>query len=384
MSLRTNYQFASVLAGLLMGGLLGGLAIAQEPAAESPQPVPATQQEETSPQIPPANEEQAPEQPVLVPATPTQTQPPDRDAPAATAPRDRSNTTHDARDRNPSSPAREAQPADTRRPTDAQQIDAESHRTSGDDRDRDPARNNFRRQGTDRYNTSNLGLAFDTTVARGLVINDIGSTGYFRDANFRRGDQIVSAGGRRFNDQAGFYGWLATVQPGQRVPFVILRDGQEATVHWTPTAEFVREYTQVVPGEAIVYQGIRVDDTVQDAVVVADVDHGSPAEMAGVTPNDVILAVNNEEVRTPREFLETTSRLPQGQIADLSISRTVVVQIDPAAQRRAPEQQRTSLPPSPDTSALPPNVPPPVVTPAPYRPTPAPVRRGVGRIFRNR
>ena len=65
-----------------------------------------------------------------------------------------------------------------------------------------------------RYNTANVGITFNSATGAAPTITGIGNQGYFRDAGLRRGDRIVSAGGRQFNDQGNFYGWLGTVRPG--------------------------------------------------------------------------------------------------------------------------------------------------------------------------
>jgi outer membrane biosynthesis protein TonB len=223
-----------------------------------------------------------------------------------------------------------------------------------------------------RGNAANLGLAFGAAAAANspLVISSIGPRGYFANAGFQQGDQIVSVGGQRFNTQAAFYNYLGGVQVGQRIPFIILRNGQQQTVYWTPTQELVQEFAQAAPvNSANNFLGIHLDDQVNDAAVVADVDRNSPADQAGVRPDDVIVAVNGQQVSNPEDFSRAVANVSEGSPVGLNVSRMLALQIG----QNAPVQQTGPVPPAPNAT----NVAPAqqgTVTPVPV--TPAPVRRG--------
>ena len=93
------------------------------------------------------------------------------------------------------------------------------------------------------YNTANIGLALGAGN-RGLFISSIGSNGYFANAGFQPGDQIISAGAQSFANQTAFYTWLGLAQAGQRLPIMVMRNGQQQTVYWTPSQQFVTQYAQ--------------------------------------------------------------------------------------------------------------------------------------------
>jgi len=230
-------------------------------------------------------------------------------------------------------------------------------------------------------NNANLGLGFGAGGGAGLVINSIAPGGYFANAGFQQGDQIVSVGGQRFNNQGSFYNYLYNVQPGQRIPFVVLRNGQQQTVYWTPTQEFTQEFVQNAPaGNGMNFLGIILDEQVDDAAVVANVEPNSPAYQAGVRPRDVIVGVNDQQVQTRDDFVAATNNLSGGP-ADLHVSRTMSLHVMPAGN----VQQTTSNGgPQPNVApAGPPAPPQPTVAPVPANrqgvPQQAPVRRGLFR-----
>jgi hypothetical protein len=396
---RTRTIFRSGAAGLLASLAFCGIAIAQQ-APDSETPKPATPPDNSAPQLPdaapnnPAPNNPAPEIPAPTDPAPTNPAPsdpvPDRDQPnpqpapadavdrAPSADRPRTTDPADNRpgNRNPNRSDRDAD----RQPADSQPRDADNSRDADNPRDDNRRGDNQRGDRSRPANRGNtdIGLTFGTGAGGALVIDNFGQRSYFRDAGFRRGDRIVSAGGRRFNDQAAFYAWLGTVAVGQRVPIIVMRDGRETTLYWTPTQEFVDYYVQEVPSNSPNFLGIHVDQNVPDAVVVLEVDPNSPADNAGVGPQDVIRAVNDQQVNNPTEFADVTSGLAQSEPARLTLTRTFDVQIDPS--QRGAIETRTSRPPAPTVTPAPVQQQPGVIVEPGVRREPAPsYRRGVFR-----
>jgi C-terminal processing protease CtpA/Prc len=219
-----------------------------------------------------------------------------------------------------------------------------------------------------RNNPTNIGLAFGTGAGGPFLISSIGPNGYFANAGFQQGDQIVSGGGQKFANQGNFYTWLGSVQAGQRVPFVILRNGQQQTIYWTPSQQFVQEYAQPGPaGNQTNFLGIQLDNQVPDAAVVADVEANSPAQIAGIRPNDVIVAVNDQPVSSPDEFADVTTGIQQGAAVDLAVSRTMHVQIIPGGGQAKPSRQQNRPGAAPVVAPAPVQQSPAVAPPAPVR-----------------
>lgn len=351
MLLRFSTRARACAAGLAASGLLGAAALAQEPtpsanpqlpgvtSEDDDQPADARSDETSNEEAPVDPQTTAPDQPAPSEAAPNpQPQPDPQPAPATgDLDRDRPTTNQDQIDTREE--ARDARD-DAR---DARDDRHEDIRDRADDRRDDRLDRRMNRRGS-----PDIGLTFSSTTAGALVIDQIGPR-YFADAGFRRGDRIVSAAGRRFNAPADFFVWLGTVPVGQRVPIIVLRDGRETTVYWTPTAEFVEMYAQQAPSTAH-FLGIHIDEQIEGAAVVARVDQNSPAERGGVVAGDVVMSVNNQEVRSPREFADAAATVAANQPVRMAISRTFDVQLDPTAP--GPAETRTSAPARPAPAVI--------------------------------
>jgi C-terminal processing protease CtpA/Prc len=420
-----------LLAGLAIAGLLGGSIVAADPTAPAPGPatgekkaadnnnapkpsIPAPAANDSSkpqaptapkPSAPPAADEAKDSPAPQPPAGPK----PDQPAPTATDNKqardadrpdqrnaDRNPAQRNDRDQNPqadrddrrrddSSPARNSANNTDARPNAQGAIRHQTNRALSNDAasqrtGRESANVDGQGRANVRGNAANLGLAFGAAAGANspLVISSIGPRGYFANAGFQQGDQIVSVGGRRFNNQAGFYSYLDGLQVGQRIPFVVLRNGQQQTVNWTPTQEFVQEFAQAAPiNSANSFLGIHLDDQVNDAAVVADVDRNSPADQAGVRPEDVIVAVNGQQVSNPDDFSRAVANVSEGSPVALNVSRMLALNIG----QNAPVQQTGSVPPAPNATNVAP-APQGTVTPAPVAPAPTRTRGGLFRRAR--
>lgn len=188
-----------------------------------------------------------------------------------------------------------------------------------------------------------LGLNFAANAANALTLSTIGQNSVFANAGFQPNDQFVSIAGTPITTQAAFYRYLATVPAGQRVPIIVMRNGQQQTLYWTPDQRFVqmqpmfREVAVVDAQPAVGHNslGITLDESVTDSVIVAEVAAGSPASNAGVRRGDQIVALNDQEVHTPAQFHEAASQMPANSPARIAVARTVELQISGVQQTGA-------------------------------------------------
>jgi len=227
--------------------------------------------------------------------------------------------------------------------------------------------------------SSALGLNWAATAANtGLTIADLTQNTAFRGVGFVPGDQIVSIGGQTIANPVDFARYIYSVQPGQRVPIVVTRNGVQQTLYWTPDQQFVQLLTQEYRAASVMpaapdaeYLGIRLDPREQRAVVVASVAPNSPAAEAGVRSGDMITAVNRTPVRTPAEFVDIASQLGPNDPVQLSLNRVQNVNVSPV-QRTSVVVDVTPVAPA----AAVPGVVVPAGRPVPVAPTPGgPVRR---------
>jgi hypothetical protein len=218
-----------------------------------------------------------------------------------------------------------------------------------------------------------LGLNFAAGAANALTLSTVGQNSVFANAGFLPNDQFVSIGGTPIANQAAFYRYLSTVPAGQRVPIIVMRNGRQQTLYWTPDQRFVqlqpmfREVAVVDIQPAVGHNslGITLDENVTDAVIVADVAAGSPASNAGVRRGDQIVALNDQEVQSPAQFHEAAAQMPANSPARIAVARTVELQLSGV-------QQTGAVVPATGRAVVQPAAPVGVVQPA--RPI-APVRR---------
>jgi S1-C subfamily serine protease len=77
------------------------------------------------------------------------------------------------------------------------------------------------------------------------------------------------------------------------------------------------------PGDAAPAEPLHLGVTVAvDCGAVLDVDLGSPAARAGVTPGDVVLSINGEAVRNGAELRAAVARLGPGREVVLVVERS--------------------------------------------------------------
>lgn len=187
--------------------------------------------------------------------------------------------------------------------------------------------------------SSAIGLGF-TQSANALTLSTVAPTSAFANAGLLPGDQLVTFGGQRLASQGAFSQYISTVPVGQRIPIVVMRNGAQQTIYWTPDQSFVQLVSRrpnviavQLPLMPLDNLGIQLDRNVPNAAVVAQVAAGSPAHQAGVMRGDAIVAVNDREIRSAAEFTTMLDQLPANSQINLSLSRNVQqnVQVAPSS-----------------------------------------------------
>ena len=60
---------------------------------------------------------------------------------------------------------------------------------------------------------------------------------------------------------------------------------------------------------------------VKGGVLIQDVRHGGLAATAGIMPGDVIVQLNNTEIKNAEQFVEAVSQLKKGSVARVTLIR---------------------------------------------------------------
>jgi membrane-associated protease RseP (regulator of RpoE activity) len=166
------------------------------------------------------------------------------------------------------------------------------------------------------------GIQFGRATDRGLAIDRVESNSFYHTSGIRRGDVIVSLYGRPVRSEADFVRFM-TMNPGQRVPVVVWRGGRQQTIYIEPDyvvhTQHLEENRPLQSGGA--YLGVTFDSRSRDGVVILSVNPGSPAEEAGLQAGDLILALNDREVRTFADAISMIRAMRPGEELHIVVER---------------------------------------------------------------
>jgi Do/DeqQ family serine protease len=164
--------------------------------------------------------------------------------------------------------------------------------------------------GVDVDRARGLGLARPL----GVLVREVLDGSPAERAGIRRGDVITQIEGRELQDMEALRFRIATYSVGQTVSATVLRDGRERSVSVTliaPPETPPRDITalrgdQPLAGTVVAnLSPALIDELMLDGesrgVVVVDVRRGSPAQRLGLQPGDILLRVNDREVRTTED-----------------------------------------------------------------------------------
>jgi S1-C subfamily serine protease len=202
---------------------------------------------------------------------------------------------------------------------DQQRADAQRQR---DDRSFDDRTNVGERSRGDRDSDLRAGIEFGRRTDRGLAINNIERNSFYYDSGFRRGDIIVSVHGRPVYSDADFVRFMV-IEPGQRVPVIVLRDGRRQTIYvqYQDVAHTHHHIDRDRYQAGGAYLGVVFDAQARDAAVVLSVNPGSPAQEAGIQSGDIIVALNGQEMRSYMDVIAAVREMRPGEELQLIVER---------------------------------------------------------------
>jgi len=183
--------------------------------------------------------------------------------------------------------------------------------------------------------TSDLAKSLGLRDARGVLVNSVDPDGPAERAGIRTGDIITAVNGIRVNDANTLRNHIAGTAPDTEITVQILRDGREQEVHARLSELPTDKAAAASSGGSESRReqlGITVEPLTSDTatrlalrrgtqgVVVTEVDPTGPAAEAGIEPDDVILQVNREPVKSAAELRAAVGR-SAGRPALLLLSR---------------------------------------------------------------
>jgi Do/DeqQ family serine protease len=161
--------------------------------------------------------------------------------------------------------------------------------------------------------TSDLAQSLGLKETRGVVINSVTPGGPADKAGLKQGDVILQLNGKDVNDANVLRNTIAATAPGTEVTLTLLRNGSEQTMRvrlgeLTPEVAASGNNRGGETGASrlgITAQPVTPDVARQLGIpsgtrglVVASVDPGGPAALAGIQEGDVIQQVNRQPVNS--------------------------------------------------------------------------------------
>jgi serine protease Do len=174
-------------------------------------------------------------------------------------------------------------------------------------------------------------LGLDKPV--GALVSEITQGGPAEGSGLERGDVIVEFQGQkveRFNDLPRM---VAAVPPGTTVELKVLRKGKEKTIK-TKLGELPEESAEEAQGEQGQGEdlGLELQEITpgmakghglpsEKGLIVTGVDPRGPAAQAGIRRGDIILEVNQKEVKTLAEFRKIVGETKKGEMMLFLVKR---------------------------------------------------------------
>ena len=159
--------------------------------------------------------------------------------------------------------------------------------------------------------TPDLKDKFGLPGAQGALVADVTSGGPADKAGIRRGDVIVSFGGKTIKEMNDLPYLVASTPIGKNVTVEVIRKGQKTNFQ-VKIAELKEEepteVSEAQPDLGMTAQEItpqlarELGLSETSGVVVVDVEENTPAAEAGILPGDIILEMDHDPVKNLAQF----------------------------------------------------------------------------------
>jgi serine protease Do len=138
----------------------------------------------------------------------------------------------------------------------------------------------------------------------GALITGVEDNTPAQKAGLKRGDLIIELEGKKIESASELKNTIGTYQPNKKVKVNYLRDNK---IKPTTIKLGSLENATLTHNGDVSYKGIEVIDTNDgDGVLVSKVDPNSKAAMIGVVKGDIIIQVENTEIKNLKDFTKAT------------------------------------------------------------------------------
>ena len=144
--------------------------------------------------------------------------------------------------------------------------------------------------------TPELATSFGLDRQTGVLVNQVLADGPAAQAGIRRGDILLTLGGKEVRGVRELQLLVASTPAGETVAVEVLRDGKRQTLQVRVAPQEDGSAAATPPVNQDQAFGLSVVAEPGSGIQVVAVDPAGPAAQAGVQPGDLILAVNQQEV----------------------------------------------------------------------------------------
>ena len=149
--------------------------------------------------------------------------------------------------------------------------------------------------------------------AKGVLVPEVTKGSAAEKAGLKPGDVIIELNGKPVETTKELQGRVAALKPDTDVELVVLRDGKRETVSAKLSERPPKEQVAKGGPETLEKLGLVVQNLTDDlakqygyeglaGVIVTQVEPGSIAELAGITPGALIMEVNRKPVENTKSF----------------------------------------------------------------------------------
>ena len=182
--------------------------------------------------------------------------------------------------------------------------------------------------------TRELAESFDMEHPHGALIAKVLEKGPAEKSGIEVGDIIIEYDGKKVNFSSDLPPLVGSTMINTKVPVKIIRRGNtkilDVTISELPSDDQLVATKDEASDDEINALNMSVSDLTKEQQQELDItDHGvlidqvreGPAQVAGIKPGDVLLLLNNQQVKNRNHFDELVTTLPKGKSVPVLIQR---------------------------------------------------------------
>jgi Do/DeqQ family serine protease len=149
----------------------------------------------------------------------------------------------------------------------------------------------------------NIAKHFKLKKPQGVIVTDVVKGSPAEKAGIKSGDLVLEIDGREVKNSIQLRAYVQSKKPGDKVKLKVLRDGKEMviSVNLGSADKFASAQPSKERSQNTKDIGISVREE-RGKVIVQSVDPNSPAASVGIEPGDVILKINNKDIKSIEDY----------------------------------------------------------------------------------